>query len=280
MKYLNSIISCILVSLLASCNSNDEPVNPPEYRISWIHFDESYQSFDYNADGYVSKWEYNDTPFHYTASYSYPESENMILITAEEQIGEDTWSYDEKLYLNPNGTASHAKGIATLKNNGELLMKKNFTMEFQYNSSGQLIKVNTAEKRTNDTGWEEPTSLEWCAEIEWQDNDLVRYSEYSYPEYPTLAKTFAYFGAETTHYLPIVQGPVVRRYYLPLQYQGVLGKLSVSLVKTMEVTSNQSLQKIDFSYDISASVYNSWIEGYTELKNGKETKYTIGWEEI
>ena len=118
----------------------------------------------------VSTWEYNDTPFHYTASYSYPESENMILITAEEQIGEDTWSYDEKLYLNPNGTASHAKAIATLKNNGELLMKKNFTMEFQYNSSGQLIKVNTAEKRTNDTDWEEPTSLEWCAEIEWQDN--------------------------------------------------------------------------------------------------------------
>lgn len=284
MKHLNLVILCVLMSMLASCDDKDEPVNPPQYRISWIYFDHSYQDFEYDSKGRISKFEYHESDpdwiVSYVSSYSYPENDNVISITSEEQFGTDIWSYDEKLYLNPDGTASHATGTATLRNDdGEKLMVKNYAMEFLYNSSGQLIKVNTAERRTNDTGWEEPTPLEWCAELEWADDNLVRYSEYSNPKYPTFTKTFTYFAGETTHYLPIVQGPVMRRYYLPLQYQGVLGKQSVGMVKTMEISSNQSQQKIDFSYDISTSIYNSRVEGYTELMNGKETKYTIGWEE-
>lgn len=284
MKHLNLVISCVLMSMLASCNDKDEPVNPPQYRISWIYFDHTYQDFYYDSNGRISKFEYHESDpdwiVSYISSYSYPDNDNVISITSEEQFGTDIWSYDEKLYLNPDSTASHASGTATLRNDeGEKLMMKNYTTEFMYNSSGQLIKVSTEEKLTDDTGWEEPNALRWCAELEWQDNNLVRYSEYSDQAYPTFIKTFEYFGGETAHYLPIVQGPVVRRYYLPLQYQGILGKQSIGMVKTMEVTSSQSQQKIEFSYDLSASVYNSWVEGYTELRNGKETKYTIGWEE-
>lgn len=284
MKHLNLVILCVLMSMLASCDDKDEPVNPPQYRISWIYFYHSYQDFEYDSKGRISKFEYHESDpdwiVSYISSYGYPDNDNVISITSEEQFGTDIWSYDEKLYLNQDGTASHATGTAILSNDdGENLMMKNYTMEFRYNSSGQLIKVNTAEKRTNDTGWEEPTALEWCAELEWSDDNLVRYSEYSNPKYPTFTKTFTYLAGETAHYLPIVQGPVMRRYYLPLQYQGVLGKQSVGMVKTMEISSNQSQQTIDFSYDMSASVYNSWVEGYTELRNGKETKYTIGWEE-
>lgn len=284
MKHLNLVILCVLMSMLASCDDKDEPVNPPQYRISWIYFDHSYQDFEYDSKGRISKFEYHESDpdwiVSYISSYSYPDNDNVISITSEEQFGTDIWSYDEKLYLNQDGTASHATGTAILSNDdGEKLMIKNYTMEFRYNSSGQLIKVNTTERRTNDTGWEESTPLEWSAELEWHDNNLVKYSEYSNPAYPTLTKTFSYFGGETAHYLPIVQGPVMRRYYLPLQYHGVLGKQSVGMVKTMEISSNQSQQTIDFSYDMSASIYNSRVEGYTELRNGKETKYTIGWEE-
>lgn len=284
MKHLNLVILCVLMSMSASCDDKDEPVNPPQYRISWIYFDHSYHDFEYDSKGRISKFEYHESDpdwiVSYISSYSYPDNDNVISIASEEQFGTDIWSYDEKLYLNQDGTASHAIGIATLRNNDGLMITKNYTIDFLYNSSQQLIKVNTAEKRTKDTGWEEPTALEWCAELEWTDDNLVRYSEYSNPKHPTLTKTFTYFTGETAHYLPIVQGPVMRRYYLPLQYQGVLGKQSASMVKTMEITSDQREQMVDFSYDISASVYNSWVEGYTELRNGKETKYTIGWEEM
>lgn len=273
----------LLGLLTVSCSNNDEPATPPQYRISEIHSDNSLQLFEYNPSGRISAWKYKDLTQHSSdacsATYKYLENEGTIEIHSEEQRGADTWSFNETLYLNPNGTASHATGSVTIMNEDDrLLMKKNYSVDFHYNSLHQLTNINIEEKRTDDNGWEEVNGLEWFIALEWTDNNLTKYSEYSNINKPYLSKTFTYYGGETAHYLPIVQGPILRHYYLPLQYQGLLGSQSVSLVRDMAVSSNSLNYSSTFSYDISASIYSSAIEGYSELTRGKEINYTIVWD--
>ena len=211
------------------------------------------------------------------STFEYREQSNAIEIKSEETFTEkEVWSFDETLYLNPDGTADRAVGTVVL-NFGGSRMTKNYTVDFQYNSSQKLVKLNTAERIVNDYG-QEGSPLEWCAELEWVGNNLVKYTEFSNPDYPMVRKNYEYFGGLTADYLPIVQGCILRRYYLPLQYQGVLGMNSVGMVKRMEVVSNNGDVTTDFSYKISSSIYSSFVEEYTKSRNGRESVYTVGWE--
>ena len=274
MKNYHLAIACYAIAgLFASCNSSkNEPINPEEYLISSITSDDTHELFDYDASGQISKWEYKEQEYSYKASYSYIKEENAIEIASEEKIA-DTRIFNEKLYLNQNGIADHAEGTVVIKfSNGEQMMK-NYTVDFHYNSSCQLAEVNIAEKSTDETGWEASKALEWTAELEWADNNLILYREYTNPRHPTIEKEYNYFGLQQVKYMPIVQGCIVRSYYLPLQYQGILGKQSESLVKNMTIHSTTH-----FSYDIRTTTYTSNVERYTEIRNGKEITYTIKWE--
>lgn len=274
MKKYHLALACYAIArIIASCtNSKNEPINPQEYRISSITSDDTHELFNYNTSGQISKWEYKEPKASFKASYSYIEEENAIAIASEEKDG-GTRIFDEKLYLNEKGNAVHAKGTAMIKlGNGEQMIK-NYTVDFLYNSSCQLTKVNIVEMSTNETGMEASNALEWTAELEWADNNLIQYEEYSNPEHPMIMKEYNYFGPLKVLYMPIVQGCIVRSYYLPLQYQGILGKQSESLVKNMTVHSTTH-----FSYDIGTTIYTSNVERYTEIRNDKETIYTVKWE--
>ena len=102
--------------------------------------------------------------------------------------------------------------------------------------------------------------------------------EFSNPEHPIINRTFTYFGGEFAHNMPVVQGSILRPYYLPLQYQGILGRQSVGLVKEMTAASNDRSFVTTFSYDISTSVYSSIVESYSASRDGKETTFTLGWD--
>ena len=282
-KSLHFAFMVILGLLFVSCNSSNEPVSPSQYRISWIHSDSSLQLFDYDSSGRISIWKYVDSTQipsdEYNSTYKYFEEEGLIEISSEEKRGADTWIFKEKLFLNQDGTASHANGNVTIMKDGEyLLIKKNYVVEFHYNSLRQLTNIGIVEKRADDTGWEEATGLEWFIELEWKENNLIKYAEYSNINKPSFCRTFAYYGGETVHYMPILQGSILRHYYLPLQYQGLFGSQSVGLVKDMTVFSNSTTNSSTLSYDISTSIYSSAIEGYSILINGKEIKYTVSWE--
>lgn len=274
MKKYHLALACYAIAgIIASCtNSKNEPINPQEYRISSITSDDTHELFNYNTSEQISNWEYKEEGASFNASYSYIEEENAIEIASEEKFA-DTRIFNEKLYLNQNGLADHAKGTVVIKSsNGEQMMK-NYTVDFHYNSSCQLSEVNIAEKTTNETGWEASKALEWTAELEWDDNNLIQYREYTNPEHPMIEKEYNYFGLQQVKYMPIVQGCIIRTYYLPLQYQGILGKQSESLVKNMTVHSTTH-----FSYDIGTTIYTSNVERYTEIRNDKETIYTVKWE--
>lgn len=278
MKSVYFVLLLALAVLIWSCGSNEEPVSPPQYRISWIYADEAYHIFEYDVAGRIVKWDYNGSPNMSVAStFEYREQTNTIEIKSEETLTEkDVWSFDETLYLNPDGTADHVVGTVVLNFDGSRMIK-NYTVDFQYNSSRQLVKLNAAERVVNDYG-QEGSPLEWSAGLEWDGNNLVKYTEFSNPAIPMITKNYEYFGGQTVDYLPIVQGCILRRYYLPLQYQGVLGMNSVGLVKRMEVMSNNGDITTDFSYKMSASIYSSRVEEYTESRNGRESVYTVGWE--
>ena len=51
MRYLNYALPCMLALLTAACNSNDDnPPVPLQYRISWIHSEDSYQLYEYDNE--------------------------------------------------------------------------------------------------------------------------------------------------------------------------------------------------------------------------------------
>ncbi len=278
-----ALISIPGLLIVSSCDSDEEKITPPEYRVSWIASDDSYQLFEYDASGRISEWIYDDSSqspsWVFQSTYRYLDDEDAILITSQENRGSDIWSFNEKLHLSQHGTASHATGDVTIMKDGELLLlKKNYTVDFQYNSSHQLTKLNIVEKIAGDNGPADRTGLEWFIELEWDENNLTKHSEYSNAGRPTLTKTFTYFGGNTTHYRPIVQGPILRHYYLPLQYQGILGLQSIGLVKDEVVSSQNMSYSSTFSYDISSSVYSSAVEEYSESRNDKAIKYIVAWE--
>ena len=261
-----------------SCGTNEEPVTPPQYRISWIYSDEAYQIFEYDAAGRIVKWDYKaEANMSVASTFEYQEDTKSIKIKSEENLTDkDVWTFDETLYLNPDGTASRAEGTVILSTDGSR-MTKNYTADFKYNSSRQLTKINTSEAVVNDYG-QTGMPLDWAVELAWKDNNLVKYTEYSNPDYPMIIREYEYFGGQTADYFPVVQGCIFRRFYLPLQYQGVLGANSVGMVKKMETAQVGGNFATEFSYKISTSVYNSTVEEYTQSRNGREIVYTLAWE--
>lgn len=268
-----------LAALTCSCDGNDEPVvNPPQYRISWIYSDAAYQVFEYDNAARIAEWNFKGAAnMSVESTFDYQEDSNSIKIKSEEKlIDKDVWTFDEILYLNTDGTASRAEGTVILSTDGSR-MTKNYTADFKYNSSRQLTKINTSEAVVNDYG-QMGKPLDWAVELDWKDNNLVKYTEYSNPDYPMTIREYEYFGGQTADYLPVVQGCIFRRFYLPLQYQGVLGANSVGMVKKMETYQAGGNFATEFSYKISASVYNSTVEEYTQSRNGREIVYTLAWE--
>lgn len=275
-KFLNSAL--VLVSLVTvSCTKNEAPVHTADYELTFIASDDDCEVFDYDDSGRISHWEYSDDAhtMSYSATYNYAEAPESILINGEEiRPEDDSRSFEETLHLTADGTAAYAEGVAVMNMNGRV-MKKKYRKDFQYDSFGHLILVKIAEKRFDDTGWEDQQPLEWYASLDWEADNLTQYTEYSNPSYPILIKTYTYYDGLTVYYMPVLQGPVVHSFYLPLQYQGVVGRVSQSLVKECN-NRNMTLQ---YSYDISTTTSHSFIESYVESKRGKETAYTVGWQQ-
>ncbi|MDE6693467.1 MAG: hypothetical protein K2K05_08795, partial [Muribaculaceae bacterium] len=147
-----------------------------------------------------------------------------------------------------------------------------------YNSSQQLTKIDIAEKRTNETGWEEPNALKWSVDLEWTDGNLTKYSEYTNPEHPMVAISYYYFGGSVIEYIPVLQ-PILRHFYLPLQYQGIFGTQAVDLLKEKKVVNSGETNGhvYKYSYDLGTSIYDSKVERYTEYGPKEESEYTVSW---
>ncbi|MDE6768840.1 MAG: DUF4595 domain-containing protein [Muribaculaceae bacterium] len=277
--YLDIFLAVPLL-VFVSCSGEEQPYVPVKYGVSVIEAEGFREVFHYNKEGLVDGWEATDTRLGYSnckSSYEYRDN-GVIAISADIIVDNERSVFVEELYLNGDGIAEYAKGTATFFNNSsEVIMKKNYTANFEYDSEKQLTAVDVSERRTNDTGWEEENPLKWKVELGWSEGNLTRYLEYSNPSHPLVERSYSYYGGETANFIPIVQGAICRYYYLPLQYQGVLGKQSVALVKDVTYSDNSVCQ---FEYTMAVSIHDSRVEAYAEKHNGEETEYRLRWQPI
>lgn len=264
---------------MVSCSKDDDPTPPKtQYRISFIHSDETSQTFDYDSEGNIKKWQYLETQSSQIiadATYIYDTEGNSVKIDAEESHGDQMWKFEEILYLNIDGTAKSAEGIAELYQveDKSLLMRKRYSAVFNYNVTRQLESISIEEKRIIENG-DDPYPLKWNIDFVWSNGNLIESKEYSNPTSPLKAREYSYYDGVEADYAP-VQYPFLRAYYTPLQYQGRFGVQTKDLVKKCTVDNTTT----DYSYNLSTSSTNSIVEGYLEkLPSGREIQYTIGWE--
>lgn len=273
--------------MLSSCdkgeNIEEDKIDHKQIRLAFIESEEDHQAhqvFKYNKDGLISEWNYNFTSTNITSSFEYNEDGSVITISSEEKSSLRMMFFNETLYLNPNGTACHAEGKVTLYESDYPLMK-NYTVDFQYDSSNRLILIKISEKRTDFTGREESYPLKWHVEIDWNGDNIEKYSEwYSTTSRLAYVAAYTYYDGDLPNYKPI-QEPILRFFYIPLQYQGVLGQQSKSLIKTKTASNPPGSDRVkEYSYDFSVSPNDSKVDKYYEIFLGKETEFTMGWQTI
>ena len=78
MEYVGFALMCVLVFVIVSCSNNDEPVTPPQYRISRICSDNLLQLFEYDASGRISEWKYEDL-----TQYPYPVEQECFQLDSD-----------------------------------------------------------------------------------------------------------------------------------------------------------------------------------------------------
>ena len=298
MKMRSCISLLALTVLICSCDEKKEPVSPSKsYRISHIECEKNNyrQTFEYNENGLVTSLVVSQDESwgksRIEATYEYSDDNSVIKISAEERTVEITRRvFSETLYLNANGTAKRAEGsfIKFIKYDSDYeIIRKNYTVEFQYDSFDQLTDISISEKRTDVTGWEEDKSLDWKVALVWDEGNIKEYSEYYTSPKRTLMtkRTYSYYGGLSIEYMPINHGPILRYFYLPLQYQGMLGKRSESPVKRETIYFIRSGNEtggynLDYSYDLSNSIHDTRVEAFSKVSSltGEELNYKVCWE--
>ena len=266
---------------IVSCNKNDDPIPPStQHRISFIYSDETTQTFDYNSEGEITEWQDLDTKSSQiiaNASYNYDADRSSVKINAEELRGDQKWLYEEVLSLNIDSTAKSAEGIVGLYRveDNSLLMKKRYSAVFGYNVAKQLETIRIVEKRIIDNG-NDPYPLKWNIDFVWNDNNLIHCKEYVNPTSPLKVCEYTYYDGVRVDCAPIIQYPMLRAYYTPLQYQGRFGVLSKDLVKKATIDTHYTT---DYSYNLSTNSTQSMVEDYfANSPGGNEAQFTIGWE--
>lgn len=296
MNKIIGVLLFLLPVLMCSCDEKKEPVLHNSYRISHIECDQDNyrQICEYNEKGLVSKWEeqYDDPEgkVGITSSYEYSDDNKIIKISSDELlfVGHRR-VFSETLYLNANGTAQRAEGsVVIYHSQPDYELSKLYTVEFQYDSLNQLTDISISEKRSDFAGQEEQKSLDWFVEIGWNEGNMSEYSEYYTSvkgRYLMAKTTYSYYGNNFVDYKPILNKPILRYFYLPLQYQGMLGKQSYCLVKRETISETylgeeKSSYNLDYSYDISTSIHDSRIESFNCVRSydGEDLKYVVGWE--
>ncbi len=301
MDKLLTVLFLALSILFCSCDEKQEPVVKKSYKIARIEgdVDNYFESFEYNDKGLISRWEE-----HYyegseksgvAATYEYNDDNSVIFISAEEVFADfQRREFSDTLYLDERGIADRAKGLAVIYRYGKdgdyIYAQGYYKACFKYDSLDQLTLVDHSENRTPFLNWEGQGIFNGYYELEWKDGNMYESKYYSYYDSSKRAEsktTYSYYGGNLVDYNPVLQYAILRSFYIPLQYTGMFGKRSKDLIKEKTYTSYNSYEEgapfsrtLAYSYDLSTTMYDSWVEGYNlvDQTTGKEYKYKVSWE--
>ena len=269
----------LLISLIFVSCSNDEPEPETFMQIASITNEGEYisQQFSYDSYGRIITYRNMYPAETVTVEYEYV-SDNLIKITTKDinfgrnGIYEIVRTYQDNLHLE-NGRADYCEGIFCQTEQDKTTIEKKYRHEFSYTSGNLLNVVKWTEWNKKGDGWEEDNPWTWENYYYWENGNLVKIEEFNGNSYPSVTYTVNYTAvAGVQNVVPI---PMGRYQYIPLQFKGMFGAQSVSLIS--EVHRDETLNGItstNYRYGFTDSRITKCQESYS---NGMEETFSVLW---
>lgn len=275
---MNKFCYLLITLIFVSC-SNDEPEAEAFLQIASITNEDGNlcQQFSYDSYGRIITYKNMYPTETVTVKYEYV-SDNLIKITTKDVnfdrngIYDLVRTYQDNIYLE-NGRADYCEGIFCQTEQDKTTIEKKYRHEFSYTSGNLLNVVKWTEWNKKGDGWEEDNPWTWENYYYWENGNLVKIEEFNGNSYPSVTYTVNYTAvAGVQNVVPI---PMGRYQYIPLQFKGMFGAQSVSLIS--EVHRDETLNGItstNYRYGFTDSRITKCQESYS---NGMEETFSVLW---
>jgi len=269
----------LLISLIIVSCSNDEPEPETFMQIASITNEDGSvcQQFSYDSYGRIATCRSIYPAETVTVEYEYV-SDDLIKITTKDinfgrnGIYDIVRTYQDNLHLE-NGRAAYCEGIFCLTEQDKTIIEKKYRHEFSYTSGNLLNVVKWTEWYKNGEGREEDNPWTWENYYYWENGNLVKIEDFNGNSYPSVTYTINYTDvAGVQNVVPI---PMGLYQYIPLQFKGIFGAQSVSLIS--EVHRDDTLNGItstNYRYEFAGSRITKYQESYS---NGMEETFSVLW---
>lgn len=275
---MNKLYYLLISLIFVSCSPN-EPESETFMQIASItNENESVcQQFSYDSYGRIITYRNMYPTETVTVKYEYV-SDNLIKITTKDVnfdrngIYDLVRTYQDNLYLE-NGRADYCEGRFCQKEQDKTTIEKKYRHEFSYTSGNLLNVVKWTEWNKRGDGWEDDNPWTWENYYYWENGNLVKIEDFNGNSYPSVTYTINYTDiAGVKNVVPI---PMSRYQYIPLQFKGIFGAKSVSLIS--------AIHRYDSLNEITSTCYRYEFAGsriiqYQESRDNKmEETFSVLW---
>lgn len=275
---MNKLYYLLIPLIFVSC-STDKPEPETFMQIASITNEDGSvcQQFSYDSYGRIATCRSIYPAETVTVEYEYV-SDDLIKITTKDinfgwnGIYDIVRTYQDNLHLE-NGRAVYCEGIFCQTEQDKTTIEKKYRHEFSYTSGNLLNVVKWTEWNKKGDGWEEDNPWTWENYYYWENGNLVKIEDFNGNSYPSLIYTINYTDvAGVQNVVPI---PMGLYQYIPLQFKGIFGAQSVSLIS--EVHRDDTLNGItstNYRYEFAGSRITKYQESYS---NGMEETFSVLW---
>lgn len=277
---MNKIYYLLISLIFVSC-SNDEPEPETYMQIASITNEEDYirQVFSYDSYGRVVTYRSMYPTETITVEYEYV-SDNMIKITTKDinfgrnGIYDVVRSYQDNLYLE-NGRAAYCEGVFCQTEKDKTSVEKKYRHEFSYTSDNLLNVVKWTEWYKDGDSWAEAKPWTWENYYYWENGNLVKVEDFNGNSNPSVTYTFNYTDVPGVQ--NVVPIPMGRYQYIPLQFKGIFGAQSVSLINEVQRDDSfNGFTSISYRYELAGNRITKYQESRA---NGMTETFTVLWTE-
>lgn len=277
---MNKLYYLLISLIFVSCSPNEPEPETFMQIASITNENESVcQKFSYDSYGRIVTYRNMYPTETVTVKYEYV-SDNLIKITTKDVnfdrngIYDLVRTYQDNLYLE-NGRADYCEGIFCQKEQDKTTIEKKYRHEFSYTSGNLLNVVKWTEWNKRGDGWEDDNPWTWENYYYWENGNLVKIEDFNGNSYPSVTYTINYTDiAEVQNVVPI---PMGRYQYIPLQFKGIFGANSVSLISAIHRDDSlNGITSTSYRYEFAGSR----ITQYQESRNNEmEETFSVFWSE-
>ena len=271
----------LLISLIFVSCSNDEPEPEIFMQIASITNEDGSvcQQFSYDSYGRIVTYRSMYPAETVTVEYEYV-SDNQIRISTKDVnfdrngIYDLVRTYQDNLYLE-NGRAAYCEGIFCQTDQDKTTIEKKYRHEFSYTSSNLLNVVKWTEWNKEGDVWTEDKPWTWENFYYWENGNLVKIDDFNGNSYPSVTYTINYTDiAGVQNIVPI---PLGRYQYIPLQFKGVFGAKSVSLISAIHRDDSlNGITSTSYRYEFVGSRITQYQKSHD---NEMEETFSVHWTE-